>query len=248
MTDIKPVCIVTGASRGIGAATAKLAAQRGYAVAVNYLRNEEAATAVVQSIEARGGHAVAIQADVGNAADIVRLFETTVARLGVPTALVNNAAEPGLRQPIEDIDPEMIRRVIAVNLEGAILCSAQAARYMSTVHGGIGGAIVNVSSQAVRTGGYRLTAYVSSKAGVEAMTAALARELGPAGVRINVVCPGIIATEAAPVVDAVGNSRARDIPVGRLGTPEEIASTILWLLSPEASYVTGAIIPVTGGR
>jgi len=244
MSD-KGVCIVTGASRGIGAATAKLAGARGYKVAVNYARNRAAAEAVVRDIEARGGTAMAIQADVGVPEDIVRLFETTAAQLGVPTALVNNAAEPGQRQPIEQIEPAMIRRVLAVNLEGPILCTAQAVKYMSA---GGGGAIVNVSSQAVRTGGYRLTAYVSSKAGVEAVTGALARELGPVGIRINAVCPGIIATEAAPLVDAAGSSRARDIPLGRLGAVDEIAEAVLWLLSPAASYVTGAVVPITGGR
>lgn len=244
----KGVCIITGASRGIGAATAKLAGKHGYKVAVNYARSRAAAEAVVRDIEARGGTAVAIQADVGVPEDIVRLFETTAAQLGAPTALVNNAAEPGERQAIEQINPSMIRRVLAVNLEGPILCTAQAVKYMSTAGGGGGGAIVNISSQAIRTGGYRLTSYVGSKAGVEAVTGALARELGPVGIRINAVCPGIIATEAAPLVDAAGNSRAKDIPLGRLGAVDEIAEAILWLLSPAASYVTGAVIPVTGGR
>ncbi len=244
----KQVCIITGASRGIGAATAKLAARRGYAVAVNYVRNEAAAQDVVREIEAEKGRALAIQADIGEPDDIVRLFERTISELGVPTALVNSAAEPGLRQAIEDTDAAMIRRVTAVNLEGTILCTAQAARCMSTQHGGTGGAIVNISSQAVRTGGYRLTSYIGTKAGVEAITGALARELGAGGIRVNTVCPGLIATGAAPTVDAAGNSRAKDIPLGRLGTPEEIAETILWLLSPAASYITGAIIPVTGGR
>lgn len=247
MPSARPVCIVTGASRGIGAATALLAANRGYDVVVNYFQNEAAAFEVVKRIERVGARARAIQADVGRPEDISRLFKSTVAQLGIPVALVNNAAESGLRQRIDEIDHAMIRRVLAVNLEGTILCTAEAARYMSIRHGGRGGAIINLSSQAIRTGGYRLTPYVASKAGIEAITLGLARELGPEGIRVNTICPGIVATESSPIA-ALGNTPVHDVPLGRLAQPEEIAEVAVWLLSPAASYITGAVIPVTGGR
>jgi NAD(P)-dependent dehydrogenase (short-subunit alcohol dehydrogenase family) len=246
MGDHQQICIITGASRGIGAAIAKLAARRGYAVVVNYVRDGRAARDVVREIEGDGGRALAVQADVSEQEDVTRLFEATIAALGVPTALVNNAAEAGGRTPIEDASPDMVRRVLAVTLGGPILCIAEAARRMSTSHGGHGGVIVNLSSQAARTGGYLLTPYVGAKAGVEAITIGLARELGPVGIRVNAVSPGVIA--AAPGDEPSASERAREVPLRRLGTADEVAEAVLWLMSPAASYVTGAIIAVNGGR
>jgi len=243
-----PVCIVTGASRGIGAATARLAARRGYAVAVNYRSNEASAAQVVREIEAGGGRAVAIRADVGAPEDVTQLFETTISSLGVPTALINNAAESGGRRPIDQIDPETVQRVLAVTLAGPIMCIAAAVRCMSTTRGGHGGVIVNLSSQAARTGGRLLTPYAGAKAGIEAITIGLARELGPLGIRVNAVSPGMIATDMALLDGQPTAERSSEIPLGRPGTVDEVAEAVLWLMSPSASYVTGAIIPVAGGR
>jgi NAD(P)-dependent dehydrogenase (short-subunit alcohol dehydrogenase family) len=239
------ICIITGASRGIGAATAKLAARRGYAVAVNYRRDESAAREVVRQIESEGGRARAVQADISSAGDVGRLFETTIAELGLPTALVNNAAEAGERRPIADVLPDMVQRVLAITLGGPILCIAEAARCMSTSNGGRGGVIVNLSSQAAQTGGHLLTTYAGAKAGIEAITIGLARELGPQGIRVNGVRPGVIASSQS---QPDGAARVHEVPLGRLGTVEEVAEAVVWLMSPAASYVTGAIISVTGGR
>jgi NAD(P)-dependent dehydrogenase (short-subunit alcohol dehydrogenase family) len=245
----RQVCIVTGASGAIGAATARLAARQHFDIAVNYLRDTAAAEALVHEIVQAGGRAVAIKADIGQPDDVARLFERTAAELGRPTALVNNAAEFGERHPIGDLDPEQMLRILSVNLGGPLLCIAQAARGMSTRRGGNGGAIVNVSSLAAQTGGHRLTPYVASKAGLEAITVGLARELGPEGIRVNAVRPGVIATEGQPLADAAWMARTSDtIPLGRLGTVEEVAEAIVWLLSPAAAYVSGAILAVTGGR
>jgi NAD(P)-dependent dehydrogenase (short-subunit alcohol dehydrogenase family) len=248
MTDHHKVCIITGASRGIGAATAKLAARSGYAVAVNYVRHEAAARDIVREIESQNGRALAIQADVSDAGEVAHLFKTTIAKIGMPVALVNNAAEPGERHPIDQITPEIVRRVLAVTLGGPIFCIAEAVRCMSTAKGGRGGAIVNVSSQAARTGGRLLTPYVGAKAGLEAITTGLARELGPVGIRVNAVSPGLIATQVSQTNCETAEARAREVPLGRLGTADDVAEAIMWLLSDAASYVTGATIAVTGGR
>jgi NAD(P)-dependent dehydrogenase (short-subunit alcohol dehydrogenase family) len=248
MGDNRQICIVTGASRGIGAAIAKLAAREGYAVVVNYFRSAAAAGKVVSEIEAAGGTALAIQADVGDPGDVSRLFASTIAELGRPTALVNSAAEPGGRHPIDQIDAATVQRVLAVTLAGPILCIAEAARCMATSNGGAGGSIVNISSQAARTGGRLLTAYASAKAGVETMTIALARELGPAGIRVNAVSPGLIATGSDPANDQAAERRTGEIPLGRLGQVNDVAEAVVWLMSARASYITGAIVPVTGGR
>jgi NAD(P)-dependent dehydrogenase (short-subunit alcohol dehydrogenase family) len=243
------MCIVTGASRGIGAATARLAAIRGYAVVVNYLRSEVAAHAIVAEIEAQGGRAAALQANIGIPDQIARLFEQATERFGPPTALVNNAAAAATRRSLLEIEPDDLRRALDVDLAGPILCMAEAARRMSTLRGGAGGAIVNVSSQAARTGGDRLTSYVAAKAGLEAVTLGLARELGPHGIRVNAVSPGVILTERHRDEDEPWLARKRaTIPLGRLGTPEEVADAILWLLSPASAYVTGTVVAVNGGR
>jgi NAD(P)-dependent dehydrogenase (short-subunit alcohol dehydrogenase family) len=248
MPDLQPICIVTGGSRGIGAAIAKLAARQGYAVVVNYLRNESAARDVVREIEVHGGRVLAVRADISEHRDVARLFKTTITTLGLPTALVNNAAEAGGRMPIEGTTPDTVRRVLAVTLGGPILCIAEAVRCMSTSHGGHGGVIVNVSSQAARTGGHLLTPYVGAKAGVEAITIGLARELGPAGIRVNAVSPGVIVAPQLQADEKLASARIHEIPLGRPGTGDEVAEAVLWLMSSAASYVTGAVIAVTGGR
>jgi NAD(P)-dependent dehydrogenase (short-subunit alcohol dehydrogenase family) len=244
-----PVCIVTGGAGAIGAATARLAGHRHFAVAVNFLRNEAGAKAVVNDIVQAGGRAIAIKADVSRPEDVAGLFERTAAELGRPTALVNNAAAFGGRQSIGDLDPDALQQVLSVNLGGPLLCIAEAARRMSRERGGDGGAIVNVSSLAAQTGGRLLTPYVASKAGLEAATIGLARELGPQGIRVNAVRPGVIATEGQPLEDAAWVARTvATIPLGRLGAVEDVAEAIVWLLSPAAAYVSGAVIAVSGGR
>lgn len=240
---------MTGASRGIGAAIATLAGRGGFAVAVNYLRNQAAANTVVQAIEAAGSRAISIQADVSDPAGITKLFRVTSDQLGVPTALVNNAAIAGGRSPIEALTSDNIGRILDVDLRGPILCISEAVRCMSTREGGRGGAIVNISSQAAHTGGHLLTPYVAAKAGLEAVTIGLARELGPHGIRVNAVSPGIIATEQQPLGDAAWMTRTTNsIPLGRLGRPDDVAQAVVWLLSPAAGYISGSVIAVTGGR
>ena len=245
------VAIVTGASRGIGAATARLAAQRGYAVCVNYRTNDAAAQAVVAQIAASGGRAIAVQADVATEADIVRLFRTVDERLGPLTALVNNAGilEPQMR--VEGMDAARMARVLATNVTGTLLCAREAIRRMSTNHGGAGGAIVNVSSVASKIGGANeYVDYAASKGAVDSLTIGLAVEVAQEGIRVNAVRPGVVYTD----IHASGGEPGRVdrvkavVPMRRGGQPEEIARAILWLLSDEASYVTGAFIDVSGGR
>jgi NAD(P)-dependent dehydrogenase (short-subunit alcohol dehydrogenase family) len=248
---MKRVAIITGASRGIGAATAILAASRGYAVCVNYLRNEAAARGVVDGIQGAGGRAIAVQADVAREADVVRLFETVDWELGTVAALVNNVGilEPQCR--VENIDGARLQRVFATNVIGSFLCAREAVRRMSTNHGGKGGAIVNVSSAAARIGSpNEYVDYAASKGAVETMTLGLAKEVAEEGIRVNAVRPGHIYTE----IHASGGEPGRvdrvkaAVPMKRGGQPGEVAHAILWLLSDEASYVTGTILDVTGGR
>jgi len=246
------VMIVTGGGRGIGAATARLAAARGYAVCVNYRRDAEAADAVVRGIEADGGRAVAVQADTGVEADIVRLFNTTRSELGAVTALVNNAADVGDgRRRIEDLTAAGVNRLLAVNVTGAILCAREAVRRMAPRHGGEGGAIVNVSSLAARHGAPGLWLdYAASKGALDTFTHGLAQEVADDGIRVNGVRPGLIDTEVhanAGMPDRAQRA-GKYIPLKRAGQPEEVATAILWLLSDEASYVTGAVLDVGGGR
>ena len=243
--------IVTGGGRGIGACTARLAGARGYAVCVNYLRDREAAAAVADSIEQAGGNAIVVQADIGVEADILRLFETAEKELGRPAALVNNAARLEQQMRLEAMDPARLHRMFATNVVGTMLCAREAVRRMSLRSGGEGGAIVNVSSGAARYGSPgEYVDYAATKGAVETFTVGLAREVAEEGIRVNGVRPGFIYTEmhaAGGEPDRVDRVKAL-VPMQRGGQPEEVASAILWLLSDEASYVTGTFIDVAGGR
>jgi NAD(P)-dependent dehydrogenase (short-subunit alcohol dehydrogenase family) len=244
------VIIVTGGSRGIGAATSRLAAERGYSVCVNYHENTAAAKDVVEDIERQGGRAIALQADVSVEADILRMFETVDVELGSPAALVNNAAILGPRIRIEEIDAERIHRVFAVNVTGSFLCAREAVRRMSTENGGKGGAIVNVSSGAATLGSPGVYVdYAASKGAIDTFTIGLAKEVADEGIRVNAVRPGFIYTDIHATFgepDRV-DRLASTVPMKRGGQPEEVANAILWLLSEEASYTTGAILDVSGG-
>ena len=245
------VLIVTGGSRGIGAATARLAAERGYAVCVNYRKNRAAADALVSEIQAAGAKALAVAADVASEADVVRLFETVDGQLGVLTALVNNAGILEKQTRVEQIDTARLDRVFATNVRGAFLCAREAVRRMSTAHGGAGGAIVNLSSRAAQLGAPgEYVDYAASKAAIEALTIGLAREVAGEGIRVNGVRPGIIYSE----IHADGGEPGRvdrlgpTLPMRRGGDAIEVARAILWLLSDEASYSTASFIDVAGGR
>jgi NAD(P)-dependent dehydrogenase (short-subunit alcohol dehydrogenase family) len=243
--------IVTGGGRGIGAATARLAAARGYAVCVNYLRNREAAAAVVKAIEGAGGQAVAVAADVANEADVRRLFEASDKAFGPLAALVNNAGILETQMRVDTMDAARIHRVFATNVVGSFLCAREAVRRMSTRHGGSGGAIVNVSSGAARLGSPgEYVDYAASKGAIDTFTVGLAREVAEEGVRVNAVRGGFIYTE----IHASGGEPNRvdrvkeSVPMKRGGTADEVAHAILWLLSDEASYTTGSFVDVTGGK
>jgi NAD(P)-dependent dehydrogenase (short-subunit alcohol dehydrogenase family) len=245
------VMIVTGGGRGIGAATARLAAERGYAVCVNYRKNREAADAVAAAIRRAGGRAIAAGADVASEAEVVRLFATVDAELGPLTALVNNAGILEKQTRVEQIDAARIDRVFATNVRGAFICAREAVRRMSTRHGGAGGAIVNVSSRAAQLGAPgEYVDYAASKAALDAMTIGLAREVAAEGIRVNGVRAGIIYTE----IHADGGEPNRvdrlgpTLPMQRGGDAIEVARAILWLLSDEASYSTASFIDVAGGR
>ncbi len=243
--------IVTGASRGIGAAVARLAGERGYAVAVNFSTSEAEAAKVVDEIAAGGGRAVAIQADVSREADIVRLFETAERQLGPIKALVNNAGVTGGFARVEDVSSAAITNVLAVNVSGTILCSREAVRRMSTRRGGTGGAIVNISSRAAHTGAAgEWVHYAASKGAIDSFTIGLAREVATEGIRVNAVAPGLVDTGLHAANGEPGRLQRLmgTIPMGRAGTPREVAEGVLWLLSPAASYTTGAILEIGGAR
>ena len=248
---MKPIVLITGGSRGIGAATALRAAQQGFAVAVNYTSNADAARHVVQQIVDAGGSAIAVQADVADEDQIVAMFQAIDTQLGPVSALVNNAGVVDVAARVDEMSAQRIRRMFDINVLGTFLCTREALRRMSTRHGGKGGCIVNVSSVAARLGGPgQYVDYAASKGAIDTFTAGLAKEVATEGVRVNAVRPGIIETD----IHASGGQpdRAREmaplVPMQRAGSAEEVAEAIVWLLSDAASYVTGSNIDVAGGR
>lgn len=245
------VVLVTGGSRGIGAATSRLAAERGYDVAVNYREHEAAAEEVVEACRKSGVKAVAIRADVAHEAEVVRLFQTVDRELGPITGLVNNAGILEKQMRVEEMDAARIARVFAANVTGSFLCAREAVRRMSTRRGGSGGSIVNVSSVAARTGAPgEYVDYAAAKGAIDSLTLGLSKEVAEEGIRVNAVRPGFIYTE----IHASGGEPGRVdrvkslVPMKRGGQPEEIATAILWLLSDEASYATGTFLDLAGGR
>jgi NAD(P)-dependent dehydrogenase (short-subunit alcohol dehydrogenase family) len=245
------VILITGASRGIGAATARLAGQRGYAVCVNYRSNREAAESVVKTIESQGAKAVAVAADVAVERDVVRLFETCDKALGALTALVNNAGILETQTRVENLDAARVARIFATNVIGPFVCAREAVRRMSTSHGGAGGAIVNVSSGAARLGSPgEYVDYAASKGAIDTMTIGLAQEVAQEGIRVNAVRAGFIYTDMHASGGEPGRvDRVKQfVPMKRGGSADEVARAILWLLSEEASYTTGSFVDVTGGK
>jgi NAD(P)-dependent dehydrogenase (short-subunit alcohol dehydrogenase family) len=243
--------VVTGGSRGIGAAIARLAGERGFSVAVNFSTGASEAAAVVEQIISVGGRACAIQADVAREEDVIRLFETAERELGPVKALANNAAITGGFSRVESVTARTLAQVMAVNVTGAILCAREAVRRMSTSHGGTGGVIVNISSRAAKAGSAgEWVHYAASKGAIDSFTIGLAREVATEGIRVNAVAPGLIETglHAANGVPDRLDRLAPTIPMQRPGTALEVAEGVLWLLSPVASYTTGAILEIGGGR
>nr|WP_205964808.1 SDR family oxidoreductase [Ramlibacter agri] len=243
--------MVTGGSRGIGAATALLAASKGFAVAVNFARDQAAAEKVVAAIRAGGGKAIAVPGDVADEDQVMAMFAQVDASLGRLTALVNNAGIVDRTQRVEDMSLARLKRMFDVNVIGSFLCAREAIKRMGKRHGGRGGAIVNVSSAAARLGGPgQYVDYAASKGAIDTFTIGLAKEVADDGIRVNAVRPGLIETD----IHASGGqpNRVKDlkhqVPMQRGGTAEEVAQAIVWLLSPEASYTTMSLVEVSGGR
>jgi len=251
VNDTHQVALITGGSRGIGAATARLAARQGWAVAVNYTRDAQAAQAVVASITAAGGTAIAVQADVADEAQVLAMFRTVDEQLGRLSALVNNAGVVDVPARLEAMSVARWRRMFDINVIGSFICAREAVLRMGTKHGGAGGSIVNVSSAASRLGAAgQYVDYAAAKGAIDSMTLGLAREVAADGIRVNAVRPGLIETD----IHASGGlpDRVRDlsyqVPMQRGGTADEVAEAIVWLMSPGASYTTATLMDVSGGR
>jgi NAD(P)-dependent dehydrogenase (short-subunit alcohol dehydrogenase family) len=251
VNDTHQVALITGGSRGIGAATARLAARQGWAVAVNYTRDAQAAQSVVASITAAGGTAIAVQADVADEAQVLAMFRTVDEQLGRLSALVNNAGVVDVPSRVEAMSVARWRRMFDINVIGSFICAREAVLRMGTKHGGAGGSIVNVSSAASRLGAAgQYVDYAAAKGAIDSMTLGLAREVAADGIRVNAVRPGLIETD----IHASGGlpDRVRDlshqVPMQRGGTADEVAEAIVWLMSPGASYTTATLMDVSGGR
>ncbi|RJG43432.1 SDR family oxidoreductase [Mesorhizobium sp. DCY119] len=251
MTGVAKSVLVTGGGRGIGAAICRLAAERGYRVAVNYASNADAAEKLVAEITAKGGEAFAVKGDVGSEKDVLAMFAAVDARFGSLDALVNNAGIVDVKARVDEMSLSRLERMMRINVIGSMLCAREAVKRMSTRHGGKGGAIVNISSVAATVGSPgEYVDYAASKGAIDTFTVGLSKEVALEGIRVNAVRPGIVDTE----IHASGGQPDRVerlkgmIPMGRGGTAEEIANTVLWLLSDEASYATGALVNISGGR